>query len=135
MKRLENSPAGRVQAPAPHQLQISVGVFVNGTTGIFLGRLPVAEITHQAEGVVLMAHVPSGGLAHLTLDRPESSEALALLVLGGCPLPQLLQNAPRFVFRRHVQNQESLYSTQPWFRSDRAQSQKPLRHALRHLRS
>ena len=78
-QRVEASLA-HVQAPTPEQVQVPMGVFVNGTTGVKLGALSIADISPQAEGVILATQ--SEATPYLSLDKPVSSEALALLVMG-----------------------------------------------------
>ena len=116
----------KFQALQPAQVQIPTEVFVNGTTGIFLGRLQVSEISPQAEGVVLASSAEA--LPYLTLDRPVSSEALALLVPGELSTEAAVANLflanfrPRRLspsgvrsgFRQHVQSRESLCFLVAW---------------------
>ena len=79
-KHMPDRPVHTVQAPLPGQVQLPTGVFVNGTTGILLDRLLISEIGPQSEGVVLAS--PAEAIPYLSLERPVSTEALALLVIG-----------------------------------------------------
>ena len=84
-KKKQAKQAKVAASHASAQVQIPTGVFINGSTGILLGRLQVGDLCPQAEGVVLVS--PAEALPYLALEKPVSSEALALLVLGEIAVP------------------------------------------------
>ena len=123
----------KFQALQPAQVQILTGVFVNGTTGILLGRLQVSEISPQAEGVVLAS--PAEALPYLTLTGQSQARHWPCLFLVNFRPRRLLPNAHRSGFRQHVQSRESLCFLQP--RSSKlakTRSSKRPRPRLRHLK-